>query len=663
MSGWKNPDDEDEEEQLEEEEDEEVYETKKDSLIFAVDCSDSMFSSLLDEKIEPFYLGLKSIVNTYCDKIISNSTDTLGVVLYNTKEKLNSFDFGHIYILSSIDEPNATTIKMLDSIVTQKDISKFGASQQKARFDEVLWSCQQLFSHTSQKTVGFRRIIIFTNDENPSAPEHVKKCSAKAMELKENGISITPIFLKKKETGFNSGLFWRGLEIVDVDTDTGRRGGFDYVDKINQLTDTVKYKEYKKRAYGSTELSIGDDIKIGVSLYTMIHKEPKPSAVTLGGKLNHPLKTNTKWLDETTGTPMVKQDIYSYWMYGDPKGTDKVVFSPTEVASMKKLCDKGIRILGFKPRSRLKDFHNYRSSIFLYPNDETIENSSTAMAALQKKMIEMEKIAICRFLDRDSSVMSYCAMIPQREVIVDGQQKIPPGFNLVFIPYAEGFRTIEPMAERIEVDDNQVLKAKVLIGKLGFRFDSVHIDNPTLQHHYGRLQALALGKDKEEPFEDSTLPYIDDFKDAVFPFDYEPEQKKTTYKPKSKVIKKVEEDEPTTSGKRKKAPSDDDEDEPKKKATPKKAPAKKVKKEPKEESTEIETVEEEDEIDMKEEVRSGHIEKLTIPVLKAFCSENGLSQTGVKKVLIDRIKQFIQDHLEKKAAKKKNSLESLDVDE
>jgi hypothetical protein len=56
MSGWKNPDDEDEEEQLEEEEDEEVYETKKDSLIFAVDCSDSMFSSLLDEKIEPFYL-------------------------------------------------------------------------------------------------------------------------------------------------------------------------------------------------------------------------------------------------------------------------------------------------------------------------------------------------------------------------------------------------------------------------------------------------------------------------------------------------------------------------------------------------------------------------------------------------------------------------------
>lgn len=43
-----------------------------------------MFSHKLDEGLEPFFLALKAAVMVYCDKIISSSSDFLGLVFYGT---------------------------------------------------------------------------------------------------------------------------------------------------------------------------------------------------------------------------------------------------------------------------------------------------------------------------------------------------------------------------------------------------------------------------------------------------------------------------------------------------------------------------------------------------------------------------------------------------
>lgn len=43
---------------------------------------------------------------------------------------------------------------------------------------------------------------------------------------------------------------------------------------------------------------------------------------------------------------------------------------------IKSLETPGLRLMGFKPRSYLKIYHNYRSSYFLYPDEERVKGSS-----------------------------------------------------------------------------------------------------------------------------------------------------------------------------------------------------------------------------------------------------------------------------------------------
>jgi len=44
--------------------------------------------------------------------------------------------------------------------------------------------------------------------------------------------------------------------------------------------------------------------------------------------------------------------------------------------------------MGFKPSSALKAYHNYRSSYFVYPDEEHVVGSSSMMDALIKEMIK-----------------------------------------------------------------------------------------------------------------------------------------------------------------------------------------------------------------------------------------------------------------------------------
>jgi len=53
-------------------------------------------------------------------------------------------------------------------------------------------------------------------------------------------------------------------------------------------------------------------------------------------------------------------------------------------------------LIGFKSVHTLKDYHNYRASYFLYPDDEHVNGSSQFFDALISQMIAKEKLAIVR---------------------------------------------------------------------------------------------------------------------------------------------------------------------------------------------------------------------------------------------------------------------------
>jgi ATP-dependent DNA helicase 2 subunit 1 len=70
--------------------------------------------------------------------------------------------------------------------------------------------------------------------------------------------------------------------------------------------------------------------------------------------------------------------------------------TPDEVLQIKRFGKLGMNLMGFKPRSYLKVYHNTKHSTFVYPDEQTVKGSSQCMDALIHEMDRKQKIAIVR---------------------------------------------------------------------------------------------------------------------------------------------------------------------------------------------------------------------------------------------------------------------------
>jgi len=178
----------------------------------------------------------------------------------------------------------------------------------------------------------------------------------------------------------------------------------------------------------------------------------------------------------------------------------------------------GMKLMGFKPTRSLKVYHNIKHSYFVYPDEKKVIGSSQATDALVKEMIKRDKVAIVRFIPRDNSVVRFCALVPQDEKTDEDGFQVPPGFQLIFLPYADDVKDLEPILEAAGMDDQavnvddlsrkEVDSAKLMVKNLAIKFDSRNFENPSLQKFYSGLQALALNE-KEPQFEDHLLPDLE----------------------------------------------------------------------------------------------------------------------------------------------------------
>jgi ATP-dependent DNA helicase 2 subunit 1 len=64
--------------------------------------------------------------------------------------------------------------------------------------------------------------------------------------------------------------------------------------------------------------------------------------------------------------------------------------------AIKKFDKVGMTLMGFKPKSYLKTYHNVKHSMFVYPDEKKVAGSSQCSDALIKEMQRKEKIAIVR---------------------------------------------------------------------------------------------------------------------------------------------------------------------------------------------------------------------------------------------------------------------------
>uniref|UniRef100_A0A671FKI5 X-ray repair cross-complementing protein 6 n=1 Tax=Rhinolophus ferrumequinum TaxID=59479 RepID=A0A671FKI5_RHIFE len=543
------------------------------------------------------------IKSVYTNKIISSDHDLLAVVFYGTKKDKNSVNFKNIYVLQELDNPGAKRVRELDQFKGQQGQKHFqdliGCGCDYS-LSEVLWVCANLFSDVQFK-MSHKRIMLFTNEDDPHGDDSAKASRArtKAGDLRDTGIFLDLMHLKKRG-GFDISLFYRDIISMAEDEDLGIH--FEESSKLGDLLKKVLAKETKKRVLSRLKLKLNKDIALTVGIYNMVQKALRPPPIRLYRETNEPVKTKTRTFSVNTGSLLLPSDTKRSQIYGNRQ----IVLEKEETEQLKRFDDPGLILIGFKPLIMLKKHHFVRPSLFVYPEESLVNGSSTLFNALLTKCLEKEVVAVCRYTPRQNIPPHFVALMPQEEELDDQKFQVsPPGFQLVFLPYADDKRKV-PVTEKVMANPEQIDKMKAIVQKLRFKYKSDSFENPVLQQHFRNLEALALDLMEPEAAVDLTLPkveaidkrlgcLVDEFKELVYPPDYNPE---------GKVPKRKQDDE----GSRSKRPK-------------------------------VELSEEE----LKAHVSKGTLGKLTVPMLKEACRVYGLKGGLKKQELLDTLTRHFQD--------------------
>ncbi|KAK6972484.1 X-ray repair cross-complementing protein 5 [Biomphalaria glabrata] len=562
---------------------------QRDGLIFLIDASKPMFDDL-------FQLSLKAVKSTMQNKIISSERDLIGTVFFGTEKKDNPHDFNHIYIYQSLEQPGAQRILDLEEL-ENNGISTFDKDFGHSRnysLGDAFWTCLEMFSKAdSNKTMGSKRILLFTNTDDPHSGNTKLKnfAETKAFDLSSNNIVLELMHLKKSGETFDFNIFYKKLLYINDDELTELP---DPSDKIEELLQRVRAKDHKKRALRRIPLSLGEGLNISVGVYNLVRHCPKPTSIKLNKKDNAELVTHTKTYLQETGEVLMPQDLKKSQTYGGRK----ICFENDEVAEMKKFGEPGLYLMGFKPTACLKKYFFVKPGQFIYPDENKTAGSTTLFTALLQKCLDRDVTPICKYIPGNNFPPRFVTLLPQKEEIDEHKVQVtPPGFHVIFLPFADDFRKLnydaKPKATKEQID-----KAKEVIKKLNFKFSSDNFENPVLQKHWRNIEALALKRVDLEEFVDHTMPptealmkragkVLEEFKDLVFPSDYYQKTKASS------------------------------------------SAAKKAK-------TEDALID----IDIKEEARAGRLTKLTVAILKEVIKKHKIATTATRKNdLIDAIVQ------------------------
>ena len=162
-----------------------------------------------------------------------------------------------------------------------------------------------------------------------------------------------------------------------------------------------------------------------MQFFTQVMKAKKPTAKKVNAANNKPLQATSRYVCGETGHALYRNQIGSYF----PLGNEKVRLDQSEVKQIKHFGAQGMKLMGFKPRSYLKVFHNIKHAYFVYPDEKKSGGSSQCTDALIKELISQDKIAIVKFIPRENSTVRFCALLPQDEKLdPDDDFETPAGF-------------------------------------------------------------------------------------------------------------------------------------------------------------------------------------------------------------------------------------------
>ncbi|KAF8476857.1 SPOC like C-terminal domain-containing protein [Kalaharituber pfeilii] len=519
-SKWKPQDDEVDEED-EEEVDGTQYQAQKDAILFAIHVSPSMLSTHADDTagtdsgdnpkkkrlkskpVSAVRTALQCAYEVLQQRIISNPNDMMGILLFGTEETKfpDGNGYKHCYLLLDLDVPDAAGIKALRRLIEdEEEFSRLMVpSNEPPLMPNVLFGANQIFT-TKASNFSSRRLFLITDDDNPHGNDKALKNSAitRARDLYDLGVRIDPFYISnpgKPEfdpSKFYEDIIYRtpGGDDDDEDPEGGDPGAVhlkptaDGTLRLHEMISSIRTKSTPKRAQFSVKMEIGPGLEIGVKGYILYKRQAKARShyVYMGGEKPQIVKGETTQLAEDTARVVEKTEIRKAYKFGG----ETVLFTPEEIKEIRNFGNPVLRVLGFKPAGVLRFMDNVRPAQFIYPSESEYVGSTRVFAALHRKLLEADKIAIAWFIARRNASPVLVAMVPSEKKV---EVKNP---DVVLA------RAPPSLVDRMRAVVKQLHMPK------GYRPDKY--PNPALQWHYRILQAIALDEEMPEKPEDATVP-------------------------------------------------------------------------------------------------------------------------------------------------------------
>lgn len=214
----------------------------------------------------------------------------------------------------------------------------------------------------------------------------------------------------------------------------------DGISLLTSLLSSINSKAVSKRAlFSNLPFELGPDFKISVKGYIIFKRqEAKRSCYVWleGEKAQIATGVTTQIADDTART-VEKLEIKKAFKFGG----EQIAFSTEEITELRHFGNPGIRIIGFKPISALPIWANLRPSTFIYPSEDDYVGSTRVFAALQKKLLEDQKMGIAWYVARKNATPQIAAILPGAEKLDEqGIQTMPPGMWIVPLPFADDIR-------------------------------------------------------------------------------------------------------------------------------------------------------------------------------------------------------------------------------
>lgn len=392
---------------------------------------------------------------------------------------------------------------------------------------------------------------------------------------------------------------------------------------LNSLISNINSKQTPKRSlFSNLPFEIAPGLRISVKGYNVLHRQTpaRTCYIWLDGEKPQIASGETTRVAEDSARTVEKADIKKAYKFGG----EYVYFSPEE---QKKLRDFGspiIRIIGFKARSMIPLWASVKKSTFIFPSEEDYVGSTRVYTALWQKLLKDDKVGIAWCITRANAQPILAAIMPSKEQADDncGTPYLPAGLWIYPLPFADDLREIKTSGEFARSSDELQTEMRIIVQQLQLpkaMYNPTKYPNPALQWHYKILQALALEEEVREKAEDATVPkfkaiskraggYLEDWQEML--------ERDARNAQATRAVKREADDE-----------------------LPERPAAKKIRAGSEKPSASGLTLPQ-----LRSAVESGSITKMTVAQLKEVLGAKGLSTSGKKMELVERLEQWVEQN-------------------